>query len=235
MLSRQTCQLHTMEDLFYALNITPLLTDAALYDRAFASVSPDRRERLGRIRSDRERCLSLGGVLLLRYALRERGAGEPEIAYGPHGKPYCADRPDVHFNVSHSGDWAVCAVSSAPVGCDIERIGHYRPRVAERCFAPEELAALNALSDEAAQADLFFRFWTLKESFLKALGCGISEPLSSVSFDLSGEALRVTQALSDKQFAFREYADLPGYRCTLCRASAAPVPPLTILPITALL
>ena len=224
-----------MTDLFYALDITSLLTDAVLYDRAYACVSPDRRERLDRIKAERERCLSLGGALLLRHALRERGAGEPEIAYGPHGKPYCADLPDVHFNISHSGDYAVCAVASAPVGCDIERIVPYRLRVAERCFAPEELAALNVLPDEAARTELFFRFWTLKESFLKCVGCGITEPLSSVSFDLSGDAPHVTQYLSPEQYSFREYAGLPEHRCVLCLTGKVSFPPLTVLPVAALL
>ena len=220
---------------FYALDIAPLLADAALYDRAFACVSPDRRERLDRIKAERERCLSLGGALLLRYALRELGAGEPEIAYGEQGKPYLADLPDVHFNISHSGEYAVCAVSSAPVGCDIERIGSFRPRVAERFFAPEEYVALASLTDGTSQAEMFFRFWTLKESFLKCVGCGISEPLSAVVFDLSGGAPRVTQSLSPEHFSFREYVDLAGYRCALCLTGEIPLPPLTLLPVAALL
>ena len=224
-----------MNDRFFAVNIMPLLSDETLCRRAYETVIADRRERLDRIRPERERCLSLGGALLLRYALRELGAGEPEIAYGEKGKPYLADLPDVHFNVSHSGEYAVCAVSSAPVGCDIERIGSFRPRVAERFFAPEEYAALASLTDEAAQADLFFRFWTLKESFLKTLGCGITEPLSAVVFDLSGGAPRVTQSLSPEHFSFREYVDLAGYRCALCLTGEIPLPPLTLLPVAALL
>lgn len=216
-----------MTDRFYSLDITPLLTDAALYDRAAACVSADRRDRLARIKAERERCLSLGGALLLRHALREAGAGEPELAYGEHGKPYLADLPGVHFNVSHSGTYAVCAVSSAPVGCDIERIRPVPERVAERCFAPGEIGALNALPEGEERTELFFRFWTLKESFLKCLGRGLTEPLSSVSFDLSGGAPRVTQSLSGERFFFREYADLPGYRCALCRAGEGDLPPLT--------
>ena len=216
-----------MTDLFYALAITPLLNDEALYSRAFAAVDPpERREQIDRIRVKRERCLSLGGALLLRKALRDAGAGEPVFACGEHGKPFLRNRPDLHFNISHSCDFVICVLSDAPVGCDIEQIKPVRERVAERCFSPEENAALAAQPDGAAREDLFFRFWTLKESFLKAVGCGITESLTSVSFDLSGDAPVVRQPIASGAFFFREYGEIPGYRVSLCKTAEGPFPPL---------
>lgn len=224
-----------MENCFYALNITPLLSDAALYARAAASVSPERRERIDRVSVKRERCLSLGGTLLLQTALREIGAEPPVFAYGAQEKPFLANLPGVHFNISHSGDYAVCAVSDAPVGCDIEIIKPFRENVAKRCFSPEENAALDALTDTAAKEALFFRFWTLKESFLKAVGCGITGKLSSVSFDLSGETPAVRQRVSADAFFFREYHDIPGYCVSLCRTEDGPFPPLRTASLTEVL
>ena len=217
-----------MEPVFFVLNISPLYEDAALYARAFAAVDgADRREKIDRIKVQRERCLSLGGALLLQKALRDAGAGEPVLACGEHGKPYLANLPGVHFNISHSGDHVVCALSGSPVGCDIESIKPFRENVAARCFSPEENAALAALTDPAARETLFFRFWTLKESFLKAVGCGITRPLASVSFDLSGDSPVLRQTVAPGPFFFREYASVPGYRVALCQTSDAPFPPLT--------
>ena len=222
-----------MNDLFYALDITPLMDDEAACARAYAAVKDaDRREKLDRIKVKRERCLSLGGTLLLQKALGERGIGAPALAYGEQGKPFLKNRPDRHFNISHSGDHVICVFSDAPVGCDIERIRPGRERVAARCFSPEENAALAALTGEAEKADLFFRFWTLKESFLKAVGCGITASLSAVSFDLSGFAPAVRQTIAPGTFFFREYGDIPGYRVSLCKTADGPFPPLEKIPLT---
>ena len=213
-----------MDDIFLFLNITPFLNDEALYARAHAAVTNiGRRERLSKIQAKRERCQSLGGVLLLQKALRQRGEEKPVFACGEHGKPYLPNRPDLHFNVSHSGDYVICALSAAPVGCDIEMLKPVRSHVAARCFSPEENAALAAQPDEAARETLFTRIWTLKESFLKAVGCGISVPLASVSFDFSGDAPVLRQTIvPGGSFFFREYGDLPGYRAALCKTTDTP-------------
>ena len=215
-----------MNDLFYAADISPLLTDAALYRRAYDAAAPQKREALDRIRVTRERCLSLCGALLLQKALRDVGAEPPLFACGENGKPFLKNSPGLHFNISHSGDFAVCVLSDAPVGCDVETIRPVRDAVAERCFSAEENAALAAQDGAAAKETLFFRYWTLKESFLKAVGCGITVPLSSVSFDLSGDAPAVRQSISDGRFFFREYGDLPGYRAALCKTAEIQIEPV---------
>lgn len=98
---------------------------------------------------------------------------------GPHGKP-ALDGPaaagDLRFNISHSGDLALCAVARGrEVGVDIERI---RPdfatgEVARRFFAPAEVAALEALP-AADRVEAFFACWTRKEAYIKARGIGIA-------------------------------------------------------------
>lgn len=104
--------------------------------------------------------------------------GTREIARTAHGKPYVVDG-SLHFNVSHSGDYALIAVSpEAPVGADIQQ---HRDRtrwqaLAERFFAPEEAASLQSLDD-------FYRLWVTKEAVLKALGTGISGHLATTPYD----------------------------------------------------
>lgn len=102
----------------------------------------------------------------LRFDTAERG--RPRL----HGR---ADAP--RFSLSHSGDVAVVAVAARiPVGVDAE---HVRPvrrllRIARRYFAPAEFRRLRDVADEDERVRMFFRFWTRKEAFLKALGCGIA-------------------------------------------------------------
>ena len=217
-----------MDDLFWATDITPLLNDATAFVEAAASLPRSRKDRVLQIRPIRERCLSLCGSLLLLDALREYGIQDPVFSYGEQGKPFLSDFSEIHFNISHAGDYAVCAVSDRPVGCDIERIKPYRTQLSERVLSHEEKLLLSEQKEESGMETVFFRFWTLKESFLKALGCGISVPLPSVSFDLTGETPVVSQTITGDDYFFHEYEDLPGYRCSLCKKDSGIFPPLII-------
>lgn len=97
------------------------------------------------------------------------------------GKPRLADRPFVHFSLSHSGDRAVLAVSERhEMGIDIERV---RPLdhldLARRYFHPNEVAAIEGVRSTEEQLMAFFRIWTLKEAVVKAIGKGLSIPLDT--------------------------------------------------------
>jgi 4'-phosphopantetheinyl transferase len=96
------------------------------------------------------------------------------------GKPDVVNSSDLHWNLSHSGEHAVLAYAyGRDVGIDIERVRDLDVRqLAERFFTSREAAALSALSGDE-QRDGFFRCWTRKESFVKALGNGLSIPLDA--------------------------------------------------------
>ena len=91
-------------------------------DDALARVSEQRRELALKFRHEGSRRLCLAAYLLLMDGLRrECFIDEPPIfGYSPEGKPFIVDHPNIHFNLSHSGDVAICAVSNQPVGIDIE-------------------------------------------------------------------------------------------------------------------
>ena len=95
------------------------------------------------------------------------------------GKPHLLIKGDsnegsalsgLHFSLSHSGDYAVCAVNDAPVGVDIEVIGKEAENIARRFFAPEELEYIH-------DAESFYHIWSLKESFMKITGLGMKLPM----------------------------------------------------------
>lgn len=127
----------------------------------------------------------------LRYvaahvALRRILSGYTEdlhYATGPHGKPSLVDGGGLEFNMSHSGDLALYAVTRGrPVGVDVERV---RPDVAKevteaRFFTPAETEALLALPEQE-RARAFFTVWTRKEACLKATGEGLSVPLDALT------------------------------------------------------
>ena len=109
----------TFSPVLYAACVTPLKS-AQLYQAAYASASPVRKQKTDCFRFLKDRRLSLGVELLLRHALRSAEAGElpSEFIYNAQGKP-CFNGNFLHFNLSHSEDWAICALAPCEVGCDV--------------------------------------------------------------------------------------------------------------------
>ena len=153
------------------------LTDSSLFARGM-SVLPweERREQVMRFRFDKDRRLCLGAGLLLAYALRQAGATDLSLCRLSNGKPVLTNAPNIHFNLSHSGTLATCAVSAQPVGVDVEVLQNADPGVVAMCFQPIEQEWINQADD---QRRAFTRLWTRKESYLKLRGTGLTCPPDS--------------------------------------------------------
>ena len=156
----------------YRIHITHL-DDPLQNQRLFELVSPERREKVIRYRMLDDRKRSLGAGIILRRILQENGLSESDLQYSENEKPV-AD--SVFFNVSHAGDYVVGVSSDCEVGCDIEKIRKAPMEIAQRHF----LAVESAYIQEAPDRDkAFFTLWTLKESYMKMTGKGMSLPLNS--------------------------------------------------------
>ena len=139
-----------------------------------------RRKKLEKIKIASRIQQSIGAELLLIQAIKSvmPDAEVPlEVCVGEHQKPYLKDIP-IHFNLSHSGDYAVCAIADVEIGVDVECKSTFNPRIAERFFCVEEQQLLNMADDKN---DMFCRLWTSKESALKLLGTGLNRSLASLN------------------------------------------------------
>lgn len=107
----------------------------------------------------------------------------------PNGKPMLDNDSSVEFNLSHSGERAVLAVTRGrEVGIDIEQERPIDPcALARSFFAAGERKALDAMA-AADRLGAFFKVWTRKESFVKALGAGLSFPLDGFTVSLDDDA-----------------------------------------------
>lgn len=195
------------------------LADPARFLAAYAAVPAARREKVDRIRLGEAKRLSLCAGTLLDEALRAYGVADAEMdfAEGEHGKPFLPLRPDVQFSLSHSGTLAMCAVADKPVGCDVQRVSPRSLRLAERFFSPAEQRVIFSLPSDMEQQAMFYRIWTLKESFIKCIGLGLSMPLDSFDLFPDGGAIILRQTHDTERYSFTEpEPGIDGYFAACC-------------------
>ena len=114
------------------------------------------------------------------------------------------------------------AVSENEIGCDIEKVTDIGLDIAKKFFFREEYENIAAIPASEKRNELFFRYWTLKESFMKVTGLGMKLPLDSFSIiiDKTG-VVGVRQNVDARTYSFREIDAVPTYRCALCVAGEA--------------
>lgn len=199
-----------------------------------ASLSPDERERAERLRFAVHRRRFVRARAALRSILARYAGADPAalaFRYGEHGKPALAGQGP-GFNLSHSEDVALCAVAAVRIlGVDVEWAA--RPvehlTLAERFFAPGEVAALRAVPSEDVPA-AFFACWTRKEAYVKATGLGLSLPLHGFEVSLAPVAEPSLTVLGDPEETSRWSLRALDAGTGFAAALAAERPPFTVLP-----
>lgn len=124
----------------------------------------------------------------------------PEFAYNEHGKPYLADRPDIHFSISHTKNAILVAISNAPIGVDVEHVRLPSDGLIEKTMNPDEQALINNASSSCLEVDClqgeraatFTSLWTKKEAVLKLLGTGILDDLHEVLSPVSVASIEIS-------------------------------------------
>ena len=154
--------------------------------------------------------------LLARAAKTHWGLSPlPDLDRGPHGKPFFAGQSGLEFNLSHSGTLALCALSGAPVGVDIQIIRSWRPGLPRRVCSGPELAWLEESPDFWER---FCRLWALKECLVKQRGTGLTRPISGIRVPLPGEE---DSLLEQDGLWFRTYRG-EGWRGAACGLERPP-------------
>jgi 4'-phosphopantetheinyl transferase len=168
--------------------LEPLAAAEDAYQRYWMLLDEEERAKALRFVQEQHRVryvISHGKVrtILARYI--DRPPEAIRFAQAAAGKPYLAvdgSPHEVKFNLSHSGNTMILAVSRhEPVGVDIEEWNHRLDfaAIARECFAESEKAFWQALPEQE-KIDMFFRLWTRKESFVKTVGAGFSLDVAQV-------------------------------------------------------
>lgn len=201
-------------------------------DRGEEPISPElakrlplwRRVRTERLRSESARQESLCAGLLWKLAVLSRGIDPEEpVEELLAGKPVFARRKDVWFSLSHSGRYAMCAVSDAPVGADVQQMKKVNLSIA-RHLHPGERLWLEHTAEPLRQEE-FFRLWARKEAWVKAMSEG--EKLSLSQWDVT----------DDKAggMCFADYTLPGGFRAAVCFGEEERVSPPVLLTAAELL
>lgn len=205
-----------------------LEADSAKVQRLEHLLSSDERERADRFHFPRDRAAFVVARGTLRHLLGRYLDADPEqlrFSYTSYGKPSLhapGGSAALRFNLSHSGGLVLYAVSHGrELGIDVETIRTQvvEEPLAERFFAPGEVAALRSLP-AGQQPEAFFACWTRKEAYIKAKGEGLSMPLESFEVSLlPGEpaALRRTEGDPDEagRWSLVTLEMEPGYAAAL--------------------
>lgn len=177
-------------------DVSPLLQQE-VYEHYYKEVPRFRQEKADRIRFPKDKALSVGAWVLLERMRMEYALGEEAV-----------------FNLSHSGEFALCAIDDSQVqdtklGCDIEMVKEVRLEIASRFFCAGETEYIKGRLTKEEQASAFYRYWVLKESFMKATRLGMRLDMGSFEIGFGRDDIPVLIRQPEEiveEYFYKEYA-----------------------------
>lgn len=190
------------------------LEDGSLIEKWMSGMSCEKRSRVGRMRRREDVLTAVTAYRLLCFSLKSAYGIEPspdDWLVGEYGKPCLKSAKGIHFNISHSGNMAMCALGGRQVGADIEMVRPYRQGLEKRIMSESERRVFLRSDDKLK---LFYQIWTLKESYLKYTGRGLGA-LGEITV-LPGETVKSNVP----GCRFQLIDCIPGYQSAVCTETA---------------
>lgn len=188
-----------------------VLAKPVVFEKLYGLVGRARQNKIDKFRFKKDKALSLAAGLLLEHALGAFGVCNPQFECGEYGKPKLCGVNDIHFNISHSGELAICAVAAAEVGCDVEKIEEPPAIVIPKVFVPSEQEYLNGFEGRQFHQQ-FYRLWTAKESFVKMTGQGLS--LNPLKFSVN--TAETYQVIGGRSVSLLTFLYNSAYQISVC-------------------
>jgi 4'-phosphopantetheinyl transferase len=181
------------------------------------TISPQRVKYAKQYHQKKDYIRSLLSSALLYYALNKHGIDKKDIIIqkSPMGKPFLKNLKNIDFNITHSGNWVACAIDINNIGIDIEYIKDINLTDFKEILSTKEINYI----DE--KLENFYQIWTLKESYIKALGVGVYQSLSSFTIEpYNKHYAKVFQNDNDeKQWYFYNFNLDTKHSCSICSQS----------------
>lgn len=187
-------------------------------EKAYPLLPESRKEKVDNFIFDKDKKLSSGVYLLLKKMLDEENIENPIIETEKDGKPYISNYENIHFNMSHAGRMVACAISDEEIGIDIEKIDPLIDmKIAQTFFYNSEYDNIKK-SDN--RVDQFFKYWVLKESYMKYTGLGFLLDLDKFEIILDDVETKVKNQkpeLKENEDNVKfSYFDLNQYKLAIC-------------------
>lgn len=150
----------------------------------------------------------------IRFSLPEL---EEALQIDTNGKPFLPGHPELFFNISHCDGLAACAFHSRPAGIDAELPGYFAPVLIKKALAEKEALFLQQKSTSTPlMQEWFFRFWTLKEAYVKKTGTGVDVDLKAFTFAFRETELPSNIQCSDPEVTCWQTKLAHGHILSLC-------------------
>lgn len=188
------------------------------FERLMSYTSKEKRERIKRFQGYDDALRTLIGDVLIRYLICKKLEIENQkLLFGANefGKPFLINDNNIQFNISHSGKWVVCSIDNLPVGIDIEQIKSIDMGIAERFFSKNEVKSLMSKCVAEREA-YFYDLWALKESYIKAVGKGLSIPLNSFTIRIVEDNITLYSTNEPDNYYFKQYPIDKDYKMAVC-------------------
>lgn len=189
----------------YYTSIEGILSDNEFL-KGLALVDNEKRNKLKRYHFVDDAKRSLCADLLIRYlAVKNTNICNYDLQFATnkYGKPYLSNSPHFNYNLSHSGQLVLCGISSNSIGVDIEQIKEVNIEIAKNFFSTKEYNMI--LSSNSDKQTEFYAYWTLKESYIKHIGRGLSIPLNSFCFEKSNYSYHLINNPENLSFISRNF------------------------------
>lgn len=199
----------------FAVKICEEFSDSKIY-KLFKFLPEDKVNKVQKLLKwkDRERTV-VGDILIRTLAQEKLKLKNKDIVFSKneYGKPYLEGKEEFNFNISHSGDWVICAIDCDSVGIDIEEIKPIDFDIARQVFTESELKELD-VREGFEKLEYFYSIWTAKESYVKALGKGLFIPLDTFEIVINDDEAILNDCKKD--FLFKQYNMDSNYKVTVC-------------------
>lgn len=202
----------------YAVKITDI-TDENIY-KISSFIDPYKRDKIEKFINKKDKIRTLVGEMLIRTVIGEElNIKNLDIIFqrNRYGKPWLKDYPEFNFNISHSGEFVLCAVDHMPIGVDVEKIKSLEYEGIASSFFTKEENEYIFNDDLQNNLNKFYEIWTLKESYVKCCGQGLSIPLKSFSIKIDSN--REISLISDNkinEYKFKEFFIGEDYKVAVC-------------------
>jgi 4'-phosphopantetheinyl transferase len=187
------------------------------YQLLINAVSEERRMRADRFHFIDDSKRSICAEILLQYNLFQTMGHmvNLDISYNKFGKPYINLMDGFSYNLSHSGEWVVIAYGNSEVGVDIERMQEGKEDLADKLFAQEEKSFIYSVEGKE-RTKRFTQIWTLKESYIKYLGTGLSTSLDSFSVNALEGVVTNQNGEIQRELRLKSYLFDIDYYLSIC-------------------